>query len=60
MMVGGTFRYLSGQVKLPPKFVADIGLEWFWRLLTGSQKSARIWSAFPKFPLEVFRYKLFH
>lgn len=58
MMVGGTFRYLSGQVKLPPKFIADTGLEWLWRLLTGSQKSKRVTTAVWKFPLTVFLYKL--
>jgi len=58
ILVGGTFRYVSGKVILPPKFIADMGLEWLWRLLTGSQKWGRIVNAAIKFPLAVFRYKL--
>ncbi len=58
MMVGGTFRYISGQVKLPPKIVANIGLEWLWRFTTGSQSLARIWTASVKFPFMIFLKKL--
>jgi N-acetylglucosaminyldiphosphoundecaprenol N-acetyl-beta-D-mannosaminyltransferase len=58
MVLGGTFDYVSGQTKLPPKWVADMGLEWLWRLFTGSQKTERIVRAFPQFPWEVFMAKL--
>jgi N-acetylglucosaminyldiphosphoundecaprenol N-acetyl-beta-D-mannosaminyltransferase len=58
MLVGGTFRYVSGKVKLPPKIVEDFGLEWLWRLMTGSQKWGRIINAVIKFPWAVFSYKL--
>lgn len=54
MVVGGTFKYISGQAKLPPKFFADSGLEWLWRLLTGSQKFQRINAAIFEFPLKIF------
>lgn len=54
MVLGGTFKYIAGIQKLPPKLVADNGLEWLWRLLTGSQKGRRIFMAFPKFPLKIF------
>lgn len=58
MVLGGTFKYVTGLQKLPPKFVADYGLEWLWRLLSGSQKGRRVINAFPKFPLKIFLYKL--
>lgn len=57
MVVGGTFRYLAGDAKLPPKWLEEKGLEWLWRLLTEPKRAKRIFAAFPKFPLEVFLYK---
>lgn len=33
MAVGGSFDYLSGQVKRAPLFIRKIGFEWVWRLL---------------------------
>jgi N-acetylglucosaminyldiphosphoundecaprenol N-acetyl-beta-D-mannosaminyltransferase len=58
MVVGGTFDYISGKVKLPPKWLADMGLEWLWRLFTGSQTTDRVLKAFPAFALKVYWYKL--
>lgn len=58
MAVGVTFKYIEGSAKLPPKIISRRGLEWLWRLLTGSQKIERIVNAFPRFPLAVFRNKL--
>jgi N-acetylglucosaminyldiphosphoundecaprenol N-acetyl-beta-D-mannosaminyltransferase len=57
MVVGGTFRYVSGQVKLPPYMISDIGLEWLWRLSSGSQNFDRIIQAVIVFPWTVFKYK---
>jgi N-acetylglucosaminyldiphosphoundecaprenol N-acetyl-beta-D-mannosaminyltransferase len=54
MVVGRTFEYYSGDVKSAPSWMADIGMEWVWRLFTGSTKVKRIWTAFPVFPLKVF------
>lgn len=54
MVVGGTFKYISGLAKLPPKNFTSSGLEWIWRFFTGSQKLDRIFTAFPIFPLKVF------
>lgn len=54
MVVGGTFNYIAGRKKLPPKWVDDRGLEWVWRLLSGNQKAKRIFSAFPTFPVKIF------
>lgn len=51
---GGTFRYISGQVKLPPGFVQRLGLEWLWRLATGSQNLKRIWNSVFVFSSKVF------
>jgi N-acetylglucosaminyldiphosphoundecaprenol N-acetyl-beta-D-mannosaminyltransferase len=33
MGVGGTFDYLAGKAKLPPKWMEKLGLEWLWRLI---------------------------
>ncbi len=58
MVVGGTFDYISGEKVLPPQWILDRGLEWLWRLLTGSQNFARIKVAIIDFPLRVFWKKL--
>ena len=31
--VGGTFDYLTGNVRQPPVFVSKMGFEWLWRLV---------------------------
>jgi len=31
--VGGAFDYLAGEAKLPPEWMARLGLEWLWRLV---------------------------
>lgn len=33
MGVGGTFDYLTGRSKLPPKWMEKLGMEWLWRLI---------------------------
>ena len=58
MVVGGTFRYFSGDAKLPPAWMEEFGLEWLWRLITEPWRLKRILAAFPIFPLKVFFYKL--
>ena len=58
MAVGGTFRYIAGLSKLPPKWMESLGLEWVWRLITEPYRIKRILNAFPIFPLRVFWYKL--
>ncbi|OGM18977.1 hypothetical protein A2771_01920 [Candidatus Woesebacteria bacterium RIFCSPHIGHO2_01_FULL_38_26b] len=58
MVVGGAFNYLSGKYKSPPQWVANSGLEWLWRLLTGSQRLSRIINAVIIFPYRVFQFKL--
>jgi len=60
MAVGGTFRYLAGFSKLPPKWVEKMGLEWLWRLAKEPKRIGRILNAFPIFPLKVFFFKISH
>jgi N-acetylglucosaminyldiphosphoundecaprenol N-acetyl-beta-D-mannosaminyltransferase len=59
MAVGGTFAYLSGQSKLPPKWMEERGLEWLWRLLNEPRRALRILKAVILFPLKISWYK-FH
>jgi len=58
MVVGGTFRYISGQAKLPPRWMENLDLEWLWRLMTEPRRLKRVLTAFPIFPLKVFFHKL--
>lgn len=58
MVVGGTFDYICGTRSLVPKWVEDFNFEWLYRLLTGSQKPARIFAAFPQFAFRVFLNKM--
>lgn len=58
MAVGGTFRYIAGMSKLPPKWMEIAGLEWVWRLVTEPKRFRRIFNAFPIFPLRVFWFKV--
>jgi len=58
MAVGGTFRFISGLSKLPPKWMGNLGLEWVWRLITEPYRFRRIFNAFPLFPLKLFWYKI--
>lgn len=47
--VGGTFDYLSGNIKRAPKFVRSIGLEWLFRLFTQPKRIGRIFNATVRF-----------
>jgi N-acetylglucosaminyldiphosphoundecaprenol N-acetyl-beta-D-mannosaminyltransferase len=57
MGFGSTFDFVSGKSKTPPAWMENLGLEWIWRLLSGSTNLKRIFTAFPLFPLKVFWYK---
>ena len=50
MVVGSSFDYLAGTRKPVPQPIENMGLEWLWRLLTGSQNIKRIYNAVIKFP----------
>jgi N-acetylglucosaminyldiphosphoundecaprenol N-acetyl-beta-D-mannosaminyltransferase len=54
MAVGGTFRYIAGISKLPPKWMEKMGLEWLWRLIMEPARIGRILNAVFVFPLKVF------
>ena len=43
--VGGTFDYLSGNIKRAPKLIRQAGLEWLFRLFTQPQRIGRIFNA---------------
>lgn len=58
-MVGGTFDYISGKAKAPPKFLEKLELEWLWRLIREPKRLKRITSAVAGFPYKVFEYKLY-
>ncbi|HYE22187.1 MAG TPA: WecB/TagA/CpsF family glycosyltransferase [Verrucomicrobiae bacterium] len=58
MGVGGTFDYISGHRLNVPKLVSQLGLEWFWRLITQPWRVKRIWNAIIVFISIVYRYKL--
>lgn len=58
MTVGGTFNYVSGNMKLPPKWMEKVGLEWVYRLIQEPNRWRRILNAFPIFPWKVFMWKL--
>lgn len=56
MAVGGTFRYVAGLSKLPPKWMEKIGLEWLFRLITEPGRITRVFNAVVKFPLAYIFY----
>lgn len=58
MCVGGTFRYIAGTSKLPPKWMAGIGLEWLWRLITEPKRIGRVFKAVVFFPFKFWMSKL--
>ncbi len=45
MGVGGTFDYISGQVRRAPCFLRKIGLEWLYRLIKQPWRFGRIFKA---------------
>lgn len=56
--LGGTFNYVAGNMKLPPKWMEKMGLEWIYRLIQEPKRWRRILNAFPIFPWKVFTWKL--
>lgn len=58
MVVGGAFDCIGGTTKLPPKWLADMGFEWLWRLYHEPKRIRRILAAIITFPLAVLRFKL--
>lgn len=58
MAVGGTFNYVAGVSKLPPKWMEEAGLEWIWRVAMEPWRIGRIVNAVIIFPWKVFLYKM--
>lgn len=56
--VGGSFDYLSGQIRRAPKFFRIFGLEWLFRLAHEPRRLKRIYQATIKFSWLVIREKL--
>lgn len=60
MTVGGTFNYIAGLSKLPPIWLASLGLEWLWRVILEPSRIIRIWNAVIVFSSKIVIAKLFH
>ncbi|MBI3443608.1 WecB/TagA/CpsF family glycosyltransferase [Candidatus Woesebacteria bacterium] len=58
MVVGGAFDYISGEAKLPPRWIANLGFEWLWRLITQPKRFKRILTATFLFPLKIIQSKI--
>lgn len=58
--LGGTFDYVSGKKKSPPKFIRSSGFEWLYRLITQPSRIIRIYEATFKFLVGAARYKVFN
>ncbi|EKE05014.1 MAG: hypothetical protein ACD_19C00426G0036 [uncultured bacterium] len=56
--LGGTFNYVAGNMKLPPRWMEKLGLEWIYRLVQEPKRLKRILNAVIVFPWTVFMYKL--
>lgn len=56
MGVGGSFDYISGNIKRAPCFMRKIGLEWLYRLFIQPQRLSRILKATVVF-LAIYIYK---
>ena len=57
MVVGSTFDYIVGSQKVPPRFIENLGIEWFWRLFAGTQNIKRLYNAVFIFPWLVLKNK---
>ncbi len=55
MVIGNTLRFVAGSSKVAPDKVSALGLEWLYRLVTGSQKLNRIINAVVVFPIKVLK-----
>ncbi|HEX3099776.1 MAG TPA: WecB/TagA/CpsF family glycosyltransferase [Patescibacteria group bacterium] len=56
--LGGTFDYIAGAKRQPPRFVRAIGLEWLYRLVTQPSRLHRIINATWGLILSLVRYKV--
>ena len=56
--LGGTFDYIMGNCKLPPNILVKMNLGWLYRLIKQPWRAKRIFTAFPSFPLKVYKRSL--
>ena len=59
MGVGGAFDFIAGKRKRAPRILRRLGLEWLWRLIQEPQRLPRIFNATIRFPLLVWRQRLY-
>jgi N-acetylglucosaminyldiphosphoundecaprenol N-acetyl-beta-D-mannosaminyltransferase len=57
MTVGGSFDFLTKKIKRAPKFMRELGIEWFYRLYQEPQRLSRIKNATAKFLLTCHQWK---
>jgi N-acetylglucosaminyldiphosphoundecaprenol N-acetyl-beta-D-mannosaminyltransferase len=55
--IGGTFDFLSGQIKRAPRWMRKLGLEWLFRLIRQPSRIGRIWNAVIVFGWKVLKEK---
>lgn len=53
--VGGTFDFLTGEIKRAPKFIQILGLEWLFRLVMQPKRFKRIYKAVVTFSYLLFK-----
>jgi len=58
--VGGSFDFISGNIKRAPQFIRLLGLEWLWRLILQPWRIKRILNAVIIFPWLVLKSKLMY
>lgn len=55
MGVGGTFDFIAGKATRAPRWMRDLGFEWFWRLIKEPRRIGRILTAVIVFPFLVWK-----
>jgi len=55
--VGGSFGFISGEIKRAPKLLRAVGLEWLWRLIIEPWRWKRIYTAVIKFPIVFLKWR---
>jgi len=57
MGVGGSFDFISGNVKRAPQIYRDLGLEWLYRFFNEPWRAIRIFNATIRFIINVVKFK---
>lgn len=55
--LGGTFDYIAGAKRQPPRFIRKVGLEWLYRLVTQPSRVKRIFNATWGLVISLVRHK---